>query len=205
MTVSDLVKTKIIEYRPKGFLAITARFFLALSKVRHSTVKGHLERLALTAEEVALELAKDAKAAFFAALLHDIGKLFLPPRLFDGRNITDEEYALVKTHAMIAFRILKHLHCFIAYCAGFHHAIYQAGYGLSIDDFPQNWSPATVKKVLEISQIVSVCDFIDAYRYRKTGIKDGSDVGVSDLRGMLVAKYPDDIRLVDIAIAKSRW
>lgn len=205
MSVEELVKRKIAEYRPKGGLAHTAQFFLDLSKANHPKVKGHLERMALAADETAIALGMDSKAVFFAALLHDIGKLFLPPHLFDGHDITDEEYALVKQHALIAFRILKRYHYFTAYCAGLHHALHRAGYGITMDDFPKNWSLATVKKVLEISTVVSICDFIDAHKHRKNVIKDGSDAKTNDLRGMLIAKYPEDAGVVDIAIAKSKW
>jgi len=116
----------------------------------------------------------------------------------DGHNISAEEYAKVKEHAIAGFRALRGLHAFTALCAGLHHNLYKAGYGLTLEDFPKDWSLATIKKVLEISAVISVCDFIDAFTHRATKILDGS--AGPDLRTMLVQKYPDDVLIVDLAL-----
>jgi putative nucleotidyltransferase with HDIG domain len=204
--VSALVLKKIDDYKPKGGLDHTAKFFLALSAVNHKKVKGHVERVALLAEAVAAKLQKDARAAFFAGLLHDIGKIVLPANLFiDDRDITPEEYATIKEHAVAGFEILKQFHYFTAVCAGLHHALYKNGYGLSAEDFPESWTPETIKRVLEISAIVSICDFIDAYTHRRTKLKDGSDKFPGDLREMLLAKYPNDLMVVDTALEENKW
>ncbi len=204
MDVSAIVLSKIDVYTPKGGLGHTAKLFLALSAVNHEQVKGHIERVALLSEAVAMRMQMDNKAAFFAGLLHDVGKIILPADLFDGHNISAEEYAKVKEHASAGFKALAQFHYFTALCAGLHHALYKKGYGLTIHDFPEDWGLETVKKVLEISAIVSVCDFIDAFTHRKTAIKDGSDAKAPDLRGMLLAKYPNDHLIVDCALGIGR-
>lgn len=201
--VSKQVQRKIQDYNPNGGLARTAQLLLALSSVNHKMVRGHLERVALAADQTAISLCKDGKAAFFAGLLHDIGKLAMPAELFNNREITAEEYELVKTHAVAAFEVLKNFHSFTAYCAGLHHALYKAGYGLTIEDFPKNWSPSVIKKVFEISTIVAICDDIDAARYRTT-IFNG-DGAKDNLEERLFKKFPNDIKAVGIALAKSRW
>lgn len=199
---SKTVLQKITAYNPKGDLAHTARLFLALSEVNHSSTKKHVERVALLAEKTAQKLSKDTRAAFFAGLLHDIGKLLLPAALFDGHNVDAAEYEHIKTHAIAGFKALKKLHMFTAYCALFHHNLYLAGYGGGIDMFPPGWSPRTVKKVLDISMIISICDFVDAFLNRKTVIKDRSDTGIEkpDLKSMLYKKYPDDTHTVDVVL-----
>ena len=136
MKLSTIIQKKIKTYDPKNELGHTAKVFLALCGINHNEVKGHVERVALLAEATAIRMKKDAKAAFFAGLLHDIGKLILPAPLFDGHNINTAEYAEVKTHALAGFEVLKDLHAFVALCAGFHHALYATGYGLTIKDFP---------------------------------------------------------------------
>jgi putative nucleotidyltransferase with HDIG domain len=193
------VRHKIIAYNPKGGLAQTAMFFLALAEVNHRSTKDHVVNVSLLAESTAVQLKKDAKAAFFAGLLHDVGKLLLPANLFDGHNISPEEYTQIKEHARNGFKALMKLHMFTALCAGFHPNLYQTGYGVTMDDFPSKWSPATVKKVLDISTIVSICDFVDAFTNRQTKILDGSAEKAPDLKGMLYAKYPNDHQVVDAA------
>ncbi|MDO8640858.1 MAG: HD domain-containing protein [Nitrosarchaeum sp.] len=202
MKTSTLVKKKIETYNPKGGLAYTAKFFLTLAEVNHESTKDHVERVALLAESVAKQMKKDTKATFFAGLLHDVGKIILPPELFDGHNISTEEYSRVKTHAIAGFKALKKLHQFTALCAGFHHNLYQAGYGIGAHEFPSNWSTLTIKKVLDISVIISICDFVDAFTHRKTQIKDGSDSQSSSLKDMLYQKYPNDHFVIDIVLEK---
>jgi len=205
MKRETLIRKKILAYNPKGGLAQTAFLFLALADINHRSTKAHVERVALLAEATAHELKKDKKAAFFAGLLHDIAKLTLPLFLFDGHNISPEEYAQVKKHAWDGFKVLKNLHLFTALCAGIHHNLYKSGYGVTSKDFPSNWSPATIKKVLDISMIISICDFIEAFTSRSTKILDGSGriepmVQAPDLQAMLYVKYPEDHQTIDAAL-----
>lgn len=203
ITAEELVQKKIEVYKPDGNLDHTARVFLALSGINHGQVKGHVERVALLTEMVAIRQGLSQKAAFFAGLLHDIGKLVLPYDLFDGHDISAEEYEQVKTHAINGFLAFNNTHLFTAVCAGIHHALYHRGYGLTIDDFPKDWNLATIKLVLDIGMIISICDFIDAYTHRQTKIKDGSGQTGQSLKEMLYQKYPNEHKTIDIALEES--
>jgi hypothetical protein len=202
MGTSRTVLAKITRYDPKCGLDHTARFFLALCEVNHDSTKGHVERVALLAEATAKALKMDAKAAFFAGILHDLGKIVLPASMFDGHNVDAAEYEQIKAHALNAFKILKKFHMFIALCAGLHHNLYKAGYGITPSMFPKEWSMATIMKVLNISVIVSICDFVDAYTHRTTTIKGGSCQGTTkqDLMGILYDKYPHEHLIVNAVL-----
>jgi putative nucleotidyltransferase with HDIG domain len=206
MKLDNIISRKIEKYGVEGNLDHTSKFFLFLANARHNQVKAHSQRVALLSEYTAIELNKDAKAAFFGGLLHDVGKIVLPDKLFDGHNIDQEEYEEVKTHALFGFEILKEMHLFTALCAGLHHAIYKKGYGLSTPTLqkflPKGFSLESLKKILEISTIISICDFVDAYTNRKTEIKDGSDKTAKppSLVNMLKEKYPNDRLTVDTAL-----
>lgn len=192
------VSQKINAYKPKGGLDHTARFVLNLCRLNHNDVEGHLERVGLTAERVAELTGKDAKAAFFAGILHDIGKVLLPSYLFKGQNITAEEYRIIKTHAQLGFDALKDTHLFTAYCAGLHHNLYRDGYGLSVKNFPKKWGVDTIKLILDISMIISICDFIDAASTRSTKRMDGSEGELFDL---LRKKYKSEEPLIHSCLA----
>ena len=72
-----------------------------------------------------------------------------------------------------------------------HHALNEDGYGITLKDFPNNFRARTKRKALNITTIVSICDFIDAYNYRGTSPKDHPDRD-SKLIEILKKKYPDD-------------
>lgn len=194
---------RINKYHPKDGLGKTAKSLLARlsSDDNYSKVKKHSERVALLSEEVARKLKKDKKAAFFAGLLHDVGKSRLPSELFDGHEITDEEYERVKKHAFLTFEELRRRrHMFTALCAGFVHNVYNHGYGITMEDFPKNWKPTTIKKVLEISAIISICDFVDSFNTRKTKIKGQEDKNTKSLKSLLKEKYPDDSIIIEATL-----
>jgi len=204
MKLDTKVRRKIDQYSPQGGLDQTAKIVLSIAGINHPQVKNHKQRVALLAEAVAQKLGKDTNAAFFGGILHDLGKITQPHNLFDGHNITAEEYEQVKHHVIDGFNALKDHHLFIAFCAGLHHSVFFNGYGLTAKDFPKEWHMGTVKKVLEISAIISICDFIDAFTHRKTKLKDGSDKKAPDLKSMLYQKFPEDHKTIDIALKKNK-
>lgn len=193
---------RIAYHDPDGQLDQTAKVISAVARIHHGSTLEHMQRVALMSEAVAAEFGWDQKAAFFGGLLHDIAKITLPAKLFDGHEIDEAEYEQIKTHAIKGFKILQSLsHNFTAMCAGLHHAMYAQGYGLTTVDFPKSWDAMTIKKVLELSAVISICDFIDAYTHRGTKLRDGSDkTGEDQLKDILYAKYPNDHRIVDVAL-----
>ncbi|MBT6690790.1 HD domain-containing protein [Candidatus Parcubacteria bacterium] len=198
--ISVIIQQKIEAYDPSGNLDHTARLILALMSLRHSRTKLHVERVALMAEEVASDMGKDARQAFFSGLLHDIGKLVLPYHLFADQSITDDEFSEITSHAAAGHKVLEPFHLYTALVAGIHHRAQDRGYGLTLTDFPEDMPLSQVKKVLNIAVIVGVCDFIDAWQNRGDTLRDGRKKTDLDLRSLLLEKYPDDSQVVDLAL-----
>jgi len=196
--IPDDIAKLMAEYAPMGHLEHTTRLILKLFGVNHAKVKEHAENVARLAVMIGKEMKKDVKAILYSALLHDLGKLLLHADLFSGRDISAEEYAEVKRHSVMAFQALGDEHMFVAMCAALHHAMYDKGYGLSMEDFPPGLQPKTVKKILEDATIISVCDFIEAFTHRKTKMMGRA---VLDLQSPLKEKYPDDHLVVEKALA----
>ena len=88
---------------------------------------GHSDRVALFTDLIAEELGFDtAKRRWLrrAALLHDIGKLAISNTILDKpAKLTDEEFAIIKTHPAHSANILKGVAAFadMAAIAGGHH------------------------------------------------------------------------------------
>ncbi len=98
----------------------------------------------------------------YIGLLHDIGKIGIPDDIINKPSkLTDEEYAIVKTHPMIGYNILKNVTEFqdLSIGARWHHERYDGkGY------------PDQLKgeEIPEIARIVGVADAYDAMTSKRS-------------------------------------
>ena len=121
--------------------------------------KGHSNRVAKYSRMLAAELGESERTQeqiYYAALLHDIGKIGIPNAIINKPDkLTDEEYEIIKTHPVIGSDILKSISSMpeIAIGARSHHERYDGkGYpdGLAGENIP--W----------IARIIGVADAYDA-------------------------------------------
>lgn len=175
-------------------------FFFSLLGVKHTLVREHCRRVGVYAARTAKRLGKDVKAAYLAGTFHDLGKVFIDGQLFSDKEITNEEYGRIKEHALLAYKALNSVFPFTSLCCGFHHNMgVGGGYGLEIDDIPKRFCPYTAKLILEISEIVAICDFVDAYLTRKTSLKDRAEKD-TDLKQMLTNRFPEATKVIETVL-----
>lgn len=120
---------------------------------------GHSQRVAKYSLELAKKMGKDEQAQrdiYFAALLHDVGKIHVPDMIINKPSrLTDEEFAYIKLHPVAGYYILKDIkaNSLIAPGAKWHHERFDGnGYpnGLSGENIP------------EVARIIGVADAYDA-------------------------------------------
>lgn len=129
---------------------------------------GHSDRVAEYAREIARRLGyneKQMRQIYMMGLLHDVGKIGIPDAVINKpAKLTDEEYAIIKTHPAMGARILENIkeRPNLAHGARWHHERYDGkGYpdGIKGTDIPEE------------ARIIAVADAYDAmtsYRsYRK--------------------------------------
>ena len=198
MTLKEMILKQFEIHGNRGHIADTCMTYLDALGTQVKDFKSHVCRVALAADTVARNLGRDARAAFYGGLLHDYGKILLPQDLFDGEDISREEYERVKTHAEKGFELLKDSHLFSALVAGLHHKMGGgANYGISCDLIPPELDIDTVEEIVGIAVIISAADFADAAMHRKThflGPERGS------LRHKMLEKYDGDEELVDTVL-----
>ena len=126
---------------------------------KDSYTKGHSSRVAGYARELARRLGKPAtrRAEIYnVALLHDVGKIGILNSIINkpGR-LTDEEYAIIKSHAKTGYEILKPISEMpeLSIGARWHHERYD-GKG-----YPDGLSG---KEIPETARIICVADCYDA-------------------------------------------
>ncbi len=120
---------------------------------------GHSIRVAEYSEKIARMIGKneaECREIYYAALLHDVGKLGVDEGILDKKGkLTSEEYEAIKQHPVIVYRILSSIGEFpyLSIGAHYHHERYDGkGYpdGLKGEEIP------------EIARIISVADAYDA-------------------------------------------
>ena len=111
------------------------------------------------------------------AYLHDIGKIFIPPSILQKPGkLTDDEYAVIKTHTTIGYEMCMKDVKLRPYAAGpwYHHeALNGTGYprGLTKKDIPYE------------GQIIRVADEYDAIVSKR---QYKSHIGISDTLKILI-------------------
>ena len=88
---------------------------------------GHSQRVADYSRELAKRMGKSDRFAediYFMGLLHDIGKIGIPDQIINKKGkLTDEEYAIIKTHPEIGSDVLKKINAMpqLYWGARWHH------------------------------------------------------------------------------------
>jgi putative nucleotidyltransferase with HDIG domain len=132
---------------------------VATLDARDRYTAGHSEAVAMYARDIAAELrwsAKDQQLVDLCGLVHDIGKIGLPPGLLEKPGaLTAEERLQMEDHSAIGERILANVDDYaeIAVIVRHHHERWDgAGYpdGLVADQIPL------------ISRVLAVADAYDA-------------------------------------------
>lgn len=126
---------------------------------RDRYTNGHSQRVAKYALELAKRMGKaedEQKEIYYAALLHDVGKIHVPDAIINKPSrLSGEEFAYIKLHPMAGYYILRDIDemSLIARGAKWHHERY-GGNG-----YPDGF---TGKNIPEVARIIGVADAYDA-------------------------------------------
>ena len=146
-------------------LTQTASALASAIDAKDKYTHGHSRRVAEYSEMIAEIYGKsdrECREIYIAGLLHDVGKIGVPGSIINKNGkLTDEEFAVIKTHPAIGADILKKIGQapFISIGARYHHERYNGkGYpeGLSGEDIP------------EIARIIAVADAYDAMTSKRS-------------------------------------
>ena len=137
----------------------TATALVSAIDAKDEYSRGHSQRVADYSERIAKFMGKseeDCRKIYYAALLHDVGKIGISDAIInkDGEP-TEEEYKIIMQHPIIGEQILSSIteYPYLSIGARYHHERYDGlGYpeGLKGDDIP------------EIARIIAVADTYDA-------------------------------------------
>ena len=169
LAIIAVIVTTYVGYKTKAFLEkerenkiIIRDMCEAFAKTidaKDNYTNGHSKRVAYYTTMLTRELGYDEDTIekyHNIALLHDIGKIGVPMEVLNKPGkLTDEEFAIIKSHTTIGYNVLKDISIMpeLATGAGLHHERPDGkGYpnGLSGDEIPR------------VAQIIAVADTFDA-------------------------------------------
>ena len=137
----------------------TAEALASAIDAKDPYTNGHSRRVAEYSRDIARAVGKSEEACeevFFAALLHDVGKIGVPNSIINKKGrLTDEEFEQIKRHPILGGQILSTIKQspWLSIGAHYHHERYDGrGYPERIkgEDIP------------EIARIIAVADAYDA-------------------------------------------
>jgi len=155
-------KTEALRKEQQRDQTILNQIVAAFAKIidnKDAYTRGHSFRVAEYTLKIARRMgySKDElRRIYNIALLHDIGKTSVPDDILNKPGkLTDEEYAIIKTHSPAGREILSGIEAFpeLALGAGYHHEKYD-GTG-----YPDHLKGEEIPKV---AQIIAVADTFDA-------------------------------------------
>lgn len=161
-------QTAVAEERRRKVERMSLQMVQALANTidaKDSYTNGHSTRVAKYSVMLAQRMGYTGDALErlrYAALLHDIGKIGVPKEIINKPSkLTDEEYAVIKTHPVIGSNILKEITEIpdISIGARWHHERYDGkGYpdGLKGEEIP------------ELARIIGVADAYDAMTSKRS-------------------------------------
>lgn len=162
--VAAYIKQKTKKYLKKQeenqkFISEMVDAFARCVDAKDKYTKGHSFRVAQYTQMFAARMGykeEELEDVHRIALLHDIGKISIKNEILNKPGkLTDDEFVIMKSHAMNGYEILKDITVMpnLALGAGYHHERYDGkGYprGLKGDEIPM------------IAQIIAVADCLDA-------------------------------------------
>lgn len=143
----------------------TASAFMGAIESKDVYTLGHSDRVANYAKAIAKTCGKNEKECneiYYAALLHDVGKVGLPESVLNkGKDLNDEEMKIYRRKTIIGADILSNIteYPYLRDGAHYHHERYDgSGYPehLKGDEIP------------EIARIIAVADYYDHMTSRKS-------------------------------------
>jgi response regulator RpfG family c-di-GMP phosphodiesterase len=157
-TAVALQKILLREHLERNLIDTISSFVIALES-KDPYLKGHSARVSLYSGELATVMGVAPGEVVLmsrAGMLHDLGKLVIMDNILrKPRQLTEEEFELIRTHPVVGDKILKPLRFLAceAKAVRHHHERYDGkGYpdGLKGDDIPL------------IARVVTVADAFDA-------------------------------------------
>lgn len=134
---------------------------------------------------------QNARALFFAGLLHDVGKALVPAcTLSATTKWTSEDQLAMEQHVLDGFRLLRDRFDFTAHVIIWHHRFQSRGYPRELPAPLQPFSENTLKLAERYGQILMLADVYDAM-HRVNSATEGRFLSSEEIREKMEKLHPE--------------
>jgi len=166
-------QTKLAEKRQADAEQLFEEMIMALAQAidaKDHYTHGHSQRVAEYSAQVSLLLGdapQQVKLIYYMGLLHDIGKIGIPVEIINKPGkLTEEEYALIKSHSAIGAEVLKPIRIRPELMIGarYHHERFD---GLG---YPDKLAGKDIPRAARIIAVVDAYDAMTSNRSYRRGM-----------------------------------
>ena len=166
-------QTKLAEKRQEEAEQLFEEMIMALAQAidaKDHYTHGHSQRVAEYSAQVSLLLGdtpQQVKLIYYMGLLHDIGKIGIPVEIINKPGkLTEEEYALIKSHSAIGAEVLKPIRIRPELMIGarYHHERFD---GLG---YPDKLAGKDIPRAARIIAVVDAYDAMTSNRSYRRGM-----------------------------------
>ncbi len=180
----------------------TLQAMAKILETRDPYTAGHQQRVAALASAIAKEMklpSDQVKALNVAALVHDVGKIYVPAEILSRpTKLSESEFALIKTHPTISHDILKT----IEFPWPIAKIVLQHHERLNGSGYPQNLKEENIMFEARILAIADVVEAMSSHRpYRPARTLQETLDEISTNKGVL---YDPEIADVCIGLLKEK-
>ena len=179
------------------------RLFANTIEIKDEYTKGHSQRVSQYAKKLAEKMnlqRKQIEVIYYAAILHDIGKIIIPNTILNKKTpLTPEEKEIMNSHVVISYEILKDFTAVegIAKIVRHHH-----------ENFDGSGYPDKLKgeEIPLETRILTIADSFDAMTTsRGYNVAMTKAQAINDLERYSGIKYDPEILNVFIQLLKSDY
>jgi len=166
-------QTKLAEKRQEEAEQLFEEMIMALAQAidaKDHYTHGHSQRVAEYSAQISLLLGDDpqqVRLIYYMGLLHDIGKIGIPVEIINKPGkLTEEEYALIKSHSAIGAEVLKPIRIRPELMIGarYHHERFD---GLG---YPDKLAGKDIPRAARIIAVVDAYDAMTSNRSYRRGM-----------------------------------
>ncbi|NOQ82312.1 MAG: response regulator [Methylophaga sp.] len=208
-TVLDITERKLAHQKEHQDAAMMHEMMLQTIQAISTTVEkrdpytaGHQQRVADLSVAIAQEMKLDSvtiEGIKLGALIHDIGKIYLPAEILSRPGIlTEIEFEMIKTHSKVGFDIIKN----VDFPWPVANMILQHHERLDGTGYPQGLKADDI--ILE-AKIISVADVVEAMAsHRPYRVSPGLDAALEEIQKGSGIRYDTEVVQCCILLFKEK-